>query len=317
MMDGTSLSTVDRKSYLGGSEIAAVVGLSPWKTALDVWARKVVGVDDVTSPAAEVGIVLEPAVAELYRIRHGADDMRILGTCIDPSEPWIGATPDRVRDCGINVQIKVVGIWQASRWGSPDDGPEAVPAEVLCQVAWEAHAIERATGRRIDVSHVPALIGTDLRVFEVPTDRTMIAMLLDAARAFWTDHVLTGCPPEITAEMGESARELVSVLYPKETRNIVDASDEIVRLAIAYDDARAACDAADKRKGAAAAALCAALGEHEGAVTEDGSVRVAWKTKASAGTDWKAVAMSLNPSEETIARFARAGTRSLTVKVKR
>lgn len=317
MLSTASLSTIDRRSYLGGSEIAAVVGLSPYATALDVWARKALGIVSETSPAAEVGIVLEPAVVELYRLRHAADDMRILGTVVDPAESWIGATPDRVRDCNVNVQVKVVGIWQANRWGSPEDGPEAVPAEVLCQVAWESNAIERATGRRIDVSHVPALIGTDLRVFEIPTDRKMIAMLLDAARSFWTDHVLTGRPPEITAEMGESARELVSAMYPQETRPVVDASDEIVRLAFAYDDARSACDASEKAKSAAAAALCAALGDHEGAITEDGSVRVAWKTKASAGTDWKGVAMSLNPSEETIERFARASSRTLTVKVKR
>jgi putative phage-type endonuclease len=316
-MDGASLSTLDRKSYLGGSEIAAVVGLSPYKTALDVWARKVLGIESPTSPAAEAGLVMEPGILELYRIRHGADDMRILGTCIDPDEPWIGATPDRVRDCGINVQAKLVGQWQASRWGVPDDGPEGVPPEVLCQIAWEANAIEKATGRTIHASHVPALLGTDLRVFVVPTDRAMIAMLIDAARTFWMDHVVTGRPPEITAEMGESARELVSVLYPKETRNVVDASDEIVRLALAYDAARAACDVADKHKSAVAAMLCNALGEHEGAQTEDGSVRVSWKTKTSSGTDWKGVAMSLSPSEETIARFARAGSRTLTVKVKR
>lgn len=317
MLNGASLSTLDRRSYLGGSEIAAVVGLSPYATALDVWARKVLGVESPTSPAAEVGIVLEPAVAELYRIRHRAEDMRILGTCIDPREPWIGATPDRVRDCDINVQVKVVGQWQASRWGVPDDGPEGVPPEVLCQVAWESNAIERATGRRIDVSHVPALLGTDLRVFEVPADRAMIAMLIDAARSFWTDHVVTGKPPEITAEMGESARELVHMIYPKDTRPVVDASDEIVRLAIAYDDARRACDEANDAKGAVAAQLCALIGEHEGAVTADGSVRVGWKSRASAGTDWKGLATSLNPSEASIAAFSRPGSRSLTVKVKR
>lgn len=315
-MDGASLSTLDRKSYLGGSEIAAVVGLSPYKTSLDVWARKALGIDSPTSPAAEVGIVLEPAVVELYRLRRRAEDMRILGTCVDPDEPWIGATPDRVRDCGVNVQVKVVGMWQASRWGDPDDGPESVPAEALCQVAWESNAIERAHGRRIDLSHVVALVGTDLRIYEVPTDRAMIAMLIDAARAFWTDHVLTGKPPEITEAEAASARDLVRVLYPKDTRPVVDANDEIVRLAIAYDDARKEADAASDRKDAIGAQLCAALGEHEGAVSEDRGVRVAWKTRAGS-TDWKGLALSLSPSEEHVARFVRAGTRALTVKVKR
>lgn len=312
-----SLSTADRRTYLGGSEIAAVVGLSPYATALDVWARKALGITSDAGPAAEVGIVLEPAVVELYRIRHRAEDLRVLGTCIDPKEPWIGATPDRVRDCNINVQVKVVGLFQSNRWGSPEDGAAGVPAEVLCQVAWECNAIERATGRRIDMSHVVALIGTDLRVFEVPTDREMIAMLLDAARAFWTDHVLPSRPPEVTAENADSARDLVSVIYPNAKLPIVSASDEVIRLALAYDDAREACDKANDHKSACAAQLCAAIGENEGAVSDDGAVRVTWKNKASAGTDWKGVAMSMNPSEQTIAQFARPGTRTLSVKVKR
>lgn len=316
-MTGASLSTIDRASYLGGSEIAAVCGLSPYASSLDVWARKVIGHEREVGPAAEAGLVMEPGILELYARRAKADDMRILGTCIDPDEPWIGATPDRVRDCGINVQAKLVGVWQSNRWGVPEDGPEGVPSEVLCQVAWESNAIERATGRTIHMSHVPALIGTDLRVFVVPTDRAMIAMLLDAARAFWTDHVLTKRPPEITEEMGESARDLVSVLFPKDTRPVVEATSEIVRLAMAYDDARIECDRSDKVKSACAAALCQAIGEHEGAVTADGSVRVGWKSRASGGTDWKGLASSFNPSEASIAAFSRPGSRTLTVKVKR
>ena len=109
-----SLSTIDRTSYLGGSEIAAVVGLSPYRTSLDVWARKVLNHEQDAGPAAEAGLVMEAGILELYARRAKATDLRILGTCIDPNETWIGATPDRVRDCGINVQAKLVGIWQAN-----------------------------------------------------------------------------------------------------------------------------------------------------------------------------------------------------------
>ncbi len=50
-MSLTAEQKADRVNTLGASEIAAVCGLSPWKSVHDVWLSKMGLVDDETSGA--------------------------------------------------------------------------------------------------------------------------------------------------------------------------------------------------------------------------------------------------------------------------
>jgi predicted phage-related endonuclease len=323
-----SRPTVDRRTYIGGSSIGAVVGLHPYKTSLDVWGEIVHGVAPEVGPAAEVGLVLEEPVAHLYATRmlqdHGA--CFSVGTMRDRSCTWAAATPDRVVWHGgptvRNVQIKVVGLAQQWRWGEPEQGPEGVPPEVLAQVTWEARAIERGwtvAGAPINVecpeSHVVALIGTELRVFAVPTDRELMDLLFEAAGDFWRDHVETGRPPEITEENASAARELVGRRYPRERLPMVPATDELVRLAREYDVARAEAEAAEARKDAAYARLAGAIGDAEGFAADDGAVRVTFKANASGGPDWKAIALARGATDADQKLYQRKAARVLRVTV--
>lgn len=57
----------ERKTYLGGSDIGAVVGANKYRSALDVYFDKTSdGIVDEMSPAAYWGTVLEKTVAEEY-----------------------------------------------------------------------------------------------------------------------------------------------------------------------------------------------------------------------------------------------------------
>ena len=63
-----------RKNGLGGSDAAAALGLSRWKTPLRLWAEKTGLVDepDLSDNAAVLrGSILEPAVAKLYEMTTG------------------------------------------------------------------------------------------------------------------------------------------------------------------------------------------------------------------------------------------------------
>jgi len=64
----------ERKNYLGGTDLAAVCGLSPYRTALDVYLDKTS--DDITeetSPAMRWGNLLEDVVAKAYSEDTGYD----------------------------------------------------------------------------------------------------------------------------------------------------------------------------------------------------------------------------------------------------
>jgi predicted phage-related endonuclease len=319
---GASLSTADRATYLGGSDIAAVAGLHPYKTGLDVFAAKVHGVEREVGPAAEVGLELEEGIARLYLKRQAVPEdatMAARGTLRDPALPWAAATPDRLIRLGPNavrnVQIKVVGLSQAWRWDDALQGADGVPPEVLAQVTWEARAIERSEDLSVPESHVVALIGTDLRVYTVPTDRDLMGLLLDAGADFWREHIEKRRPPEITEKNAASACELIKRRYPRQELPAVPATSAMVELALAYDRARTEATAAEERKVLAFAHLTEAIGAAEGFASDDGMVKVTWKTNASGGADWKAIAEHLGATAAHQREFQRIPIRALRVKV--
>lgn len=275
--------TVPRSTFIGGSDIAAVCGLHPSKSALDVWGAKVHGYDPIVGPEAEVGLIYEAGTIELYRRRMNvAEELRMSGTLVDPASPWAGATPDRLRimdgDVCVNVQAKLVGEHMTNRWGKPEDGVQSIPIDIFAQVTWEARAIEAATGMRVDLSHIPAnLGGTNLVVYSAPYDREFSDLLFNTAREWWQRFVVGRVMPEITEENAEAARALIAHMHPRETLPMVPCSGEHAALAVAYDRAREVAKVADKRKDEAAAKLTALIGDAIGFESDDGMIRVTHK----------------------------------------
>ena len=62
-----------RKSGLGGSDIAAALGLSPWKSALELWQEKVSGQSQPQqeNEAMIWGRIMEPIIAREFVKRSG------------------------------------------------------------------------------------------------------------------------------------------------------------------------------------------------------------------------------------------------------
>lgn len=60
-----------RQTGIGGSDVAAILGLSKWKTPLDVYLAKTGEVDHEQSQAAYFGTILEDIVAKEFSKRTG------------------------------------------------------------------------------------------------------------------------------------------------------------------------------------------------------------------------------------------------------
>src|SRR5690606_6883149 len=60
-----------RSRGIGGSEIAAIAGVSPWDTPLSVYLRKIGELPEKEATSATYwGSILEPVVADEYKRRH-------------------------------------------------------------------------------------------------------------------------------------------------------------------------------------------------------------------------------------------------------
>lgn len=185
-----------RRTGIGSSDMAAVLGMSKYRSELDVYRDKIgeTSLDsDDAGEAAYWGTVLEAPVAARWAQLHDVKVRRI-GTVAHVDrrhllcdlDRYVIGCPDHER-CALEVKTR--SAWKADEW--KDGGiPEDVEAQVMQQLA--------VTG--LDAIHVAGLVGGQrLEARVVTPDPEYIADLFAVADEFWTNHVVAGVPPDISS----------------------------------------------------------------------------------------------------------------------
>lgn len=287
--------TIDHASYLGGTDIAAVLGIHPYRTALDVWVEKVHKIETGEREAMRIGKVLErPILRDLYAQPRGLW-LFMPGTQRHPTEPWMGATPDAKAgpvgdDLDRLVECKVVGHRQARRWGPVEDGVDGLPEEVLCQTTWQ-WATMRAVGEVLPSTEVVALLGTELRIYQLAYDLEFAANLMDLGRDWWKEHVEGQKMPEVFAA---DARKTLARVYPKAVEGMLEMRADVRDLTSKWLGWDSKGKYAEQRKGELSAQICAAIGEARG--FEDDALRVLWSERKGS-VSYKAIVDAMGVSE--------------------
>lgn len=289
-MSTATLDMATRATGIGASEIAAIVGLSPYTSPLDIYCRKRGLTEEFAgNESSRWGLRLEAPIAEAYTAETGIEltgDGRT--TIVHPVHEFALCTPDRIAaDRSRVVEIKTAGIRMAHLWGDP--GSDDVPEYYLTQVAWQMAVLD------IDAADIAVLIGgNDFRIYSVARDRELEDALIEAGRKFWTENVLAGEPPS-PRDSDEYARVL-SAKYPFD--RIADLVEADADTAFAARELRRV---RDQIKALEAVELNiqndikAAIGDHAGIVGDFG--KITWKaTKERAVTDYKALCSSLDPA---------------------
>lgn len=212
-----------RRQGIGSSDAAAAVGLNPYQSQLELWMHKTgkaellpaVDPNDETSPMYW-GTLLEPIVAAHYTKRTGNRVRRVNAVLGHPRIPWMLANIDREVVGASDVQIlecKTAGLNGAKLWR--DGVPEYVQLQVMHQLA--------VTGKQ--AADVAVLIGgQELQVHRIERDETMIAQLIALEEQFW-GWVQRGEDPP--ADASESADTALRCLYPQDSGETVDLSEDI------------------------------------------------------------------------------------------
>lgn len=281
-----------RKTGIGGSDMAAVCGLHPYKSAMDVYLEKV-GVteepDLSDNEAVEWGNRLEEAIAEKYAQKHR---VRLLthDTVRHPKHQWLLATPDRlVFNGGTAAQKgyegKTAGIRSAHRWGN-DAEENTMPDEYRIQ----CHTYMEVFDLPWDLAVL--IGGQEYREYALEPDKALQTRLIEMGEQFWTEHVEKHVPPAPDASE-QTAKALVK-LYPKDVGEYIPGGAEAEEWAVKLRDARNAIAQIDKDKTEAENNLKAIIGEAAGLILPDPLGRITWKqSKDTAKVDWKAVAGDL------------------------
>lgn len=206
-----------RSGGVTGSEIAAVAGLSPWRTPLEVWLTKTGQAEpQPDNPDMERGRRLEPALRDWLADRRGYQ-IRLPGTLRDPEHELVIATPDGAayRDGVLEAAVEIKAPRTSRDWEDPDQVPDGIPIHILPQVIWEMRVLQ------VHVADVAALLDGQLRVYRVAYDDQLFHMLLARAKAFWRYVELREPPP---LDGSDAAREYLTRRYPRPTADIRPAS---------------------------------------------------------------------------------------------
>lgn len=294
-----------RRTGVGASEIAALVGLSRYATPIQIWESKLGIGPDLDSYAADLGSELEEPIARVWAKRNARHLARVT-TLRHPSHGVALATPDRavyetreqrgdarvvradVRDAERLLQVKSTNWRQRRFWGP--DGSDFVPDEYFAQVQWEmAVAGVARTTIAVDFDK------TQLHSYEIPAVPAIFEAYVEVAYRFWADHVEPRRPPP--PDWTERYEEAMQRLHPAATtkqRDPVALSQE-PEIAAALDVlARlgAARPRLAKLEQQARNVLVARIGDGLGLEGPWG--RVSWgNVKGRTSTNWRAVAGEL------------------------
>lgn len=285
-----------RSTGIGGSEIAAVVGLSPYANAWDVYAAKT-GLRQETPETIpqKRGRLLEDAVAQWYAEETGAVLERC-STVRHPTSTIALATPDRIAQLGHDrrlLEIKTARLGLADQWG--ESGTDEIPQQYLVQVQYTMACVGLASA---DVAVLIA--GDDFRTYHFQADTELQAMLIGAAERFWWGHVSPLRPPDVDGS--DACREWLRRRHPRAGKNLLPASADAERLARELMVARAQFDLAEGTKKRLENELKALIGDAGGLVGD--GWKIAWnETKGRAVTDWHALCEALKVDAATVEKF--------------
>lgn len=260
-----------RKTGLGGTDAAAILGVSPYKTALQVYAEKV-GL--ITEPdlgeveRIEWGNRLEPLIAEAYAERTGRPITVHPETIRHPDYPEILANVDRStvidRDGEASAAIlecKNVSEWMVGEWE---------PAPPIHYAVQLQHYL-MVTGSRLG-SFAALLGGNRLHIVDVERDDAFCEKLLARELEFW-DRVERRDPPP----PGPLDRETLARMFPSHGFKAITLPDEAAGWDAELVGLKTQIKSAEQRREELENLLKFAIGENETGLIPGGYGKYTWK----------------------------------------
>lgn len=219
----------DRKNWIGGSDVAAVLGLSDWKTPVELWREKtglqVEEANEALERIRQRGRKLEPFIRDMtiQKLRDDGHEVELLAKnkrYRHPVYPFLSTEIDfelLLDGERVNWDAKSVSWAARKKWGV--EGTDQVPIDYLAQFMLGLD-VTPGNRRRCGVSALRSF--DDVDIYWAERDQET----MDAIRAklvdFWRSHVKTGIPPD-PLKFGD-----VRALFPLDNGKSIEATDSIV-----------------------------------------------------------------------------------------
>jgi hypothetical protein len=268
---------------IGASDVPVILGLSPWQTPAQLWARKVgLLTRDEGNAATARGHMLEVAILWDYAQRHGLAfeqdrrgnmalapcwwDHLVRGPeygCDDPPSdthaphPWARCRPDayvvQYGSVSLLVEVKTTRSWRD--WNDAEGRP-ILPPGYFAQVQWQM----LVTGVEETVVEAYCVMDDSRRSITVPAAPRIQAQILERVAA-WRERHLMGSelPEDVTAD-------IAGLIWPapREPEEWLEPTAEDIELAAAYEAATAQIAELEAKRQVAKDKLCVRIGAAAG-----------------------------------------------------
>lgn len=204
----------ERKTGIGGSDVAAICGLSQWRTPLDVYLSKIdESYEKEQKNQKEYnkfiywGNKLEAVVRKEYEDLTGETIILPEKLMRKSDMDFMIANVDGIIfNKNAILECKTASAYKISEWG--DSGTDAIPTPYLLQVA---HYALVANADYVDIAVL--LGGNDFRIYKYQRNENLEKYLMRKEERFWNEHVLKRIPPEA------SDKKDIKTLYSLATNN--------------------------------------------------------------------------------------------------
>ena len=212
----------DRSGFIGASDCAAVLGLSRFKTVLQIWAEKTgtVEPEDISEKLnVWLGNELEEVVAKKFTKDTGKKVHRVNDAYVHRDHDYIRCHIDRkVEGENAILQCKTASAWMAKHWEG-----EEIPQEYILQ---EYHELACTN---YDRAYIAVLIGNnDFKIKVLERDEKTIKQIIQKEVDFWEKFVVPKVMPGTI-----SARDSGTLfqIFPKaDLENAIELGDKGARI---------------------------------------------------------------------------------------
>lgn len=205
-----------RQNGLGGSDIASILNLSPFKTPLDIYIEKTSPIDGIEQSNSQYfGSLLEDVIRSEYARRMG----------VIISEPEIKfhneksfafANIDGLVNDEYILECKTSHFSKAHEWG--EEFTDQIPLYYLTQVAWYCFVYD------LDRADIAVLIGgNDFRIYHYHRNKHLENKIVNRAEQFWYNNIVNKTPPD-PREYSDLAK-----LYTNPQETEIVATEDIVK----------------------------------------------------------------------------------------
>lgn len=258
-----------RKSGIGSSEVATIVGLNPFDTPYQLWRRKL-GMDDAKEEtfAMKAGHYLENAVSQFWSdatgrevIKSSAGDWLI----VNIEKDYMRVSPDRTYWLDGKKNATNKGILECKTTQKSIDG-EDIPKHWFVQVQYQLGVAELTQGSLAWLSS-----GREFGYRDLALVPDFYGWLVEEVERFWVDNILGRKEPGAT-----SVRDVLLKYNRHTDGKVTEVGDDIFA---AYNELKGLKDelaALEERKEALEATIKLGFGDSE-AISYGGQTIATWK----------------------------------------